>query len=41
MRRDNLPRTNPLRALIGRAPLPVGREPQAGQPAYPRSARTA
>jgi NADH dehydrogenase len=30
MRRDNLPRANPLRALIGRAPAPVGRDLPAG-----------
>ena len=41
MRRDNLPRANQLRTLIGRAPLAVGREPLARQAAYPRSAKPA
>jgi NADH dehydrogenase len=34
MRRDNLPRHNMLPALIGRAPVPVGREPRKLRPAY-------
>jgi NADH dehydrogenase len=32
--RDNLPRENLLMALLGRAPLPVGRELPAARPAY-------
>ena len=35
MRRDNLPRDNLLTALLGRAPLPVGRDLPALRPAYP------
>jgi NADH dehydrogenase len=39
MRRDNLPRENLLQALIGRAPMPVGRDlpalrPHAARPAH-------
>ena len=32
--RDNLPKANRLRALLGRTPTPVGRDLPAPQPAY-------
>jgi NADH dehydrogenase len=38
MRRDNLPRENLLQALIGRAPISVGRDLPALRPAYAFSA---
>ncbi len=34
MHRDNLPRVNLLPALLGRAPLPVGRDLVAPRPVY-------
>jgi NADH dehydrogenase len=34
MRRDNMPRSNALSALLGRAPAPVGRDQPALRPAY-------
>jgi uncharacterized protein YbjT (DUF2867 family) len=38
MRRDNLPRFNLLPALLGRAPMPVGRDLPAPRPVYAFSA---